>query len=149
MTVYYYSSSNKEYFFRIVFVFSSNMKSLVTLCVEKFFDCTKGKLHSSIYCLFRYIYILMNKREIYFLCDSKSNEICLEKIEIRKKLAGMCKHCIRLEKFNLLIESLEEERTFKIVYLIDQIIDFVLKYKKYYILSEFTDANCEITHFSG
>ena len=91
----------------------------------------------------------MNKREIYFLCDSKSNEICLEKIEIRKKLAGMCKHCIRLEKFNLLIESLEEERTFKIVYLIDQIIDFVLKYKKYYILSELSDANCELTHFSS
>ena len=123
------------------------MKSLVSLCVEKFFECTKGKLHSSIYCLFRYIYIVMNKREIYFLCDSKSNEICLQKIEIRKKIAEMCKHCIGLEKFNLLIESLEEERTFKILYLIDQIIDFVLKYKKYYILSEFSDTNCQLTHF--
>lgn len=88
----------------------------------------------------------MNKREIYFLCNSRSNEICLEKNAIRRKNSWKCKHCIRLEKFNLLFKNLKEERTFKIVYLIDQIIDHVLKYKKYYILSEFSEANCELTH---
>ena len=86
----------------------------------------------------------MNRREIFFLCDNEEQEICLQYIRNTK-----CKHCRRLQKYNLLIEKIKEQKqlkTFKLIYLVDEIVDFLLKYKKYYILPELKDKICNLCH---
>ena len=121
------------------------VKKLRTLCIESFFTCRKTKLSCSYYCLFAYIYILMNKREIYFLCENTFDDICLN--YVRKP--QYCRHCKRLRKYNLLYEKIQNEEkktTFRLIQLVDQITDFILKYKKYYILPELKDKYCDLYH---
>ena len=99
-------------------------------------------LHTS---LFNYIYVLMNRREIYFLCENEENEICLVYRKNRQ-----CKHCRRLREYNLLFEQIERQKvlkTFKLVSLVDKIVGFLLKYKKYYILPELKDKVCNLCHY--
>ena len=82
------------------------IKTLEKLCIESFFTCKKTKLSSSYYCLFSYINVLMNKREIYFLCKNTSNDICLN----YPKTITYCKHCRRLEIYNKLFQKIENEK---------------------------------------
>ena len=126
------------------------MESLETLSVKGFFTCKKDKLDSSPYCLLSYIYILMNKREIYFLCENNEEYICLDYSENRQ-----CKHCKRLKKYNSLFEEIRKKklvilnkanRALKLFDLVDRCADHVLKYKKYYILFELKDKICDINH---
>ena len=87
----------------------------------------------------------MNGREIYFLCKNHSDEICLN---FTRKFT-YCRHCRRLKKYNSLFEQIENEKKtkrFKLIYLVDQIIDHILKYKKYYILDDLKDKYCDIYH---
>ena len=122
------------------------IKTLQNLCIESFFTCKKTKLSSSYYCLFSYINILMNQREIYFLCENTSDDICLN----YPKKFTYCKHCKRLEIYNKLFQKIENERkrkTFKLISFVDQITDFVLKFKKCYILPELSDKYCNLYHF--
>ena len=87
----------------------------------------------------------MNRREINFLCDSHSDEICLN---YAKKFT-YCRHCKRLEKYNSLFQKIENERKtkrFKLIYSVDQITDHILKYKRYYILPDLKDKYCDICH---
>ena len=86
----------------------------------------------------------MNKREIYFLCENNSDYICSNYPKFK-----YCKHCRRLKKYNSLFEKIENQKktkTFKLLYLVDQITDHILKYKKYYILPELKDKYCDICH---
>ena len=88
----------------------------------------------------------MNKREIYFLCENNSDEICLN----YPKEFKYCRHCRRLKKYNSLFEKIENEKktkTFRLIYLVDQITDHILKYKRYYILPELKDKYCDLYHF--
>ena len=125
------------------------MDTLESLSVKGFFSCEKDKLYDSPYCLFCYIYILMNKREIYFLCDNSEEYICLE------YLNDKCKHCKRLEKYNSLFEKIRNKKTLilnerrnyslKLFDLVDRCAEFVLKYKKY-ILHELKNKICDLDH---
>ena len=126
------------------------METLETLSAKGFFTCRKDKLDSSLYCLFSYIYILMNRREIYFLCENNEKYICLEYPENKQ-----CKHCKRLEKYNWLFDEIRKKKvlilneikySLKLMDLVDRCIDHVLKYKKYYILPELKDKICDINH---
>ena len=81
------------------------METLETLSVKGFFTCKKDRIDSSPYCLFCYIYILMNKREIYFLCDNNEKFICLEYPKNKQ-----CKHCKRLEKYNWLFNEIRKKK---------------------------------------
>ena len=126
------------------------MELLETLSAKSFFTCRKDKLESSPYCLFSYIYILMNRREIYFLCENNEKYICLEYPENKQ-----CKHCKRLEKYNWLFDEIRKKKvlilneikySLKLMNLVDRCIDHVLKYKKYYILPELKDKICDINH---
>ena len=121
------------------------IKTLQKLCIESFFTCKKTKLTSSYYCLLSYIHVLMNRREIYFLCENTSNDICLN----YPKKFTYCRHCRRLEVYNKLFQKIEAEKktkTFKLIYFIDRIVDHVLKIKKYYILPELSDKCCDLFH---
>ena len=80
-------------------------ETLENLSIKNFFTCKKDKLDSSPYCLFSYIYILMNRREIYFLCDNDEEYICLEYSKI-----DFCKQCKRLEKYNSLFEEIQKKK---------------------------------------
>ena len=127
------------------------METLQTLSAKSFFTCKKDKLDSSPYCLFWYIYILMNKREIYFLCDNNEDYICLEYPENRQ-----CKHCKRLKKYNWLFDEIRKKKelilndetnhSLKLFNLVNRCADHVLKFKKYYILFELKDKNCDLNH---
>ena len=127
------------------------METLEILSTKEFFKCKKDKLYASPYCLFCYIYILMNKREIYSLCDNNEDYICLEYLEKEEQ----CKHCKRLAKYNFLFDKITNKKTIilnegkhsmKLFYLVDHCADFILKYKKYYILSELKDKICDLNH---
>ena len=127
------------------------METLETLCTKSFFTCKKAKLYSSPYCLLCYIYILMNRREIYFLCDNTEKYICLDYLKNEQ-----CKHCKRLKKFNLLFEEIRKKKlmiisnetnhTLKLFHLVNSCVDHILKYKKYYILDELKNKICDINH---
>ena len=87
----------------------------------------------------------MNRREIYFLCENTSDDICLN----YPKKSWYCKHCKRLSKCNVLFEKIENEEkktTFRLLQLVDEITDYILKYKKYYILPELKDKYCDLYH---
>ena len=124
------------------------METLESLSVKSFFFCNKDKLYNSPYCLFCYIYILMNRREIYFLCENNEKYICLEYPN------NKCKHCKRLEQYNLLFDKIRKKKTLilhekhslKLFNLVECCADFVLKYKKYYILPELKDKICDLSH---
>ena len=121
------------------------IKTLRELSIKSFFTCKKTELNCSYYCLFSYIYILMNKREIYFLCDNTADYICFNYPKEK-----FCKHCKRLQKFNSLFEKIENEKktkTFKLIHLVNEITDHILKYNKYYILSELSNKQCDLNHF--
>ena len=124
------------------------METLESLSVKSFFFCNKDKLYNSPYCLFCYIYILMNRREIYFLCENSENYICLEFPNDK------CKHCKRLDQYNSLFEKIRnkkaliyrEQHSLKLFNLVELCADFILKYKKYYILPELKDKICDLNH---
>ena len=121
------------------------VKTLKRLCIESFFTCKKTELYYSYYCLFRYVHLLMNRREIYFLCENNEYEICLAYRQNRQ-----CKHCKRLQKYNLLFDKINQQKklkTFKLIYVVDEIVSFLLKYKKYYILPELKDKICDLCHY--
>ena len=126
------------------------METLQTLSTKSFFTCKKAKLHSSPYCLLSYIYILMNKREIYFLCENTEDYICLDYPKNEQ-----CKHCKRLEKYNSLFDKIrkksviisnETNHAIKLFHLIEKCVDHVLKYKRYYVLDELKEKICDIDH---
>ena len=126
------------------------MESLESLSVKGFFTCKKDKLHNSPYCLLSYIYILMNKREIYFLCENNETDICLEYPENKQ-----CKHCKRLKKYNYFFDEIRKKQvlilnetnySMKLFNLIDRCADHILKYGNYYILDELKDKICDINH---
>ena len=129
------------------------METLETLSIKGFFTCKKDKLDGSPYCLFYSIYILMNRREIYFLCKNNEKYICLEYLE--NEFHKHCKHCKRLEKYNSLFDEIRKKKvlilnetnySLKLFNLVDRCADHVLKYKKYYILAELKDKICDINH---
>ena len=125
--------------------------SLESVSTERFFTCKKDKLSRSPYCLLCYIYILMNRREIYFLCENTTDFICLDYSK-----GKFCRHCRRLEKYNSLFEEIRKKKilvvnekknhSLKLVDLVNRSADHVLKYKKYYILPELTEKICNINH---
>ena len=126
------------------------METLEILSTKSFFTCKKRKLYSSPYCLLCYIYILMNRREIYFLCENNEDYICLNYPKNEQ-----CKHCKRLQKYNLLFDEIrkqmvmisnETNHSLKLFNLVDSCADHILKYKKYYILDELTYKICDIDH---
>ena len=64
-----------------------------------------------------------------------------------------CKHCKRLEEYNLLFDKIRSKKTLiyqnhpvKLFYLVERCADFILKYKKYYILPELKDKTCNLNH---
>ena len=86
----------------------------------------------------------MNKREIYFLCNNTHDYICFNYPKDK-----FCKHCERLQKFNLLYQKIENEKkqkTFKLIHLVNEITNHILKYKKYYILPELSNKQCDLYH---
>ena len=92
----------------------------------------------------------MNRREIYFLCDNTEKYICFEYQQNK-----FCKHCKRLEKYNLLFEEIikknilivnERNHSLKLIDLVDRCANHILKYKKYYVLPELKDKFCDINH---
>ena len=122
------------------------VKKLHELAIESFFTCKKTRLDcsGSLYCLFSHIYILMNRREIYFLCQNTAEYVCSMYPNLK-----YCKHCERLEKYNKLFEKIQAQKkakTFRLIYLIDQITDHILKHKKYYVLPDLKDKSCDINH---
>ena len=121
------------------------IKTLQKLCIESFFTCKKTKLTSSYYCLLSYIHVLMNRREIYFLCENTSNDICLN---YPKKLRTV--DTVEDLKFTInyfkKLKLKKKTKTFKLIYFIDRIVDHVLKFKKYYILPELSDKCCDLFH---
>ena len=82
------------------------VETLENLCTKNSFKCKKTYLESSCYCLFSYIYILINKREIYFLCENTEDYICLEYMD-----GSCCKHCRRLKKYNSLFEKIVKKKS--------------------------------------
>ena len=125
-------------------------ETLENLSIKNFFTCKKDKLDSSPYCLFSYIYILMNRREIYFLCDNDEKYICLEYPKNE-----FCKHCKRLEKYNSLFEEIKKKKvlivdernhSLKLIDLVNRCASHILKCKKYYVLPELTEKFCDINH---
>ena len=126
------------------------METLETLSHRNFFTCKKDKLHSSPYCLFCYIYILMNRREIYFLCENIEDYICLDYPKNEQ-----CKHCNRLKKYNLLFDEIRKKKviisnetnhSLKLFNLVNRCADHLLKYKKYYVLTELKNKFCDLNH---
>ena len=101
------------------------IKKLETLAVEAFRKCQKRELYYSSYCLFSNIFIQMNHIEIYYLCTnySKEDECCLD------KGINYCKQCKRLNKFNLLFNKISNEKTFKLLFFVDKLIDMLFVYK--------------------
>ena len=86
----------------------------------------------------------MNRREIHFLCQNTADYICSNYPNQKQ-----CKQCRRLKKYNKLFEKIKLQKkleTFKLIYLLDQITDFVLKYKKFYILPDLKDKFCNLEH---
>ena len=57
---------NKYIYFFYLTQLNKMSETLENLSIRNFFTCKKNKLDSSPYCLFSYIYILMNRREIFF-----------------------------------------------------------------------------------
>ena len=118
------------------------MKKLETLAAEAFRKCKKRKLYYSLYCLFSNIFIQMNHIEIYYLCSYNNSEdtCCLDNEE-----RNYCKECKRLDEFNLLFTKISYEKTFKLIFLIDKLIDFLFAYK-YYLLSRLKRKKCTLDH---
>ena len=140
MSSYFFKPSAKE----------KMAETLENISFKSFFTCKKAKLDSSPYCLLCYIYILMNKREIYFLCENTADYICFEYPK-----GKFCKHCKRLEKYNSLFEKIENKRvvvgnetehSLKLIDLVNRCAEYILKHKKYYILPELKDKFCDICH---
>ena len=121
------------------------MKKLETLAAEAFLKCKKDKLYCSPYCLFSNIFIQMNHIEIYNLCSyNNSEDTCCFDNEIER---NYCKECKRLDEFNLLFTKISYEKTFKLTFLIDKLIDFLFAYK-YYLLSGLKTKKCTLDHKS-
>ena len=93
----------------------------------------------------------MNNREIFFLCENTADYICSEYPSDR-----YCKHCRRLEKYNSLFEKITQKKqvilesqknhVLKLLNLVNDAVDHVLKYKKYYVLPDLKDKQCDINH---
>ena len=85
------------------------------------------------------------------MCENTAHYTCLEYPNDR-----YCKHCRRLEKYNSLFEKIikkkrvifggQKNHIIKLLNLIGDAVDHVLKYKKYYILPELKDKCCDINH---
>ena len=88
------------------------VKTLKRLCIESFFTCKKTKLYSSYYCLFSYIHLLMNKREISSSILCERNDLFLEKEALKE-------HFMRtnlekkLEKQHIFLSSMKKRAFFK------------------------------------
>ena len=119
------------------------MKKLETLAAEAFSKCEKRKLYYSPYCLFINIFIQMNHIEIYYLCSNNNSEdkCCLDD-EI-----NYCKQCKRLNEFNLLFTKITNEKTFKLIFLIDKLLDILFAYK-YHLLPGLKRKKCRLDHRS-
>ena len=117
------------------------MKKLETLAAETFFKCKKTKLYYSPYCLFSNIFIQMNYIEIYYLCSnySKEDQCCLD------NRINYCKQCERLNKFNLLFTKITNEKTFKLIFLVDKLLDMLFVYK-YHLLPGLKRKKCRLDH---
>ena len=114
------------------------IKKLETLAVEAFRKCQKRELHYSFFCLVSNIFIQMNHIEIYYLCINYSKEDeCLD-----KEGMNYCKQCKRLNKFNLLFKKIINEKSFKLVFFVDELIDMLFVYK-YHLLSVLKQSNLD------
>ena len=122
------------------------MKKLETLAAEAFCKCKRRKLYYSPYCIFSNIFIQMNHIEIYYLCSyNNSEDTCCFDTKLLKR--NYCKECKRLNEFNLLFTKIAFEKTFKLVFLIDKLIDFLFVYN-YYLLSGLKRKKCRLDHMS-
>ena len=93
----------------------------------------------------------MNNRENVFLCDNTADYTCSEYPGGR-----YCKHCRRLEKYNSLFEKITQKKqvilesqknhVLKLLNLVNDAVDHILKYKKYYVLPDLKDKQCDINH---
>ena len=119
------------------------MKKLETMAVEAFRICEKRELYYLPYCLFSNIFIQMNHIEIYYLCSnySKEDKCCLD------EGINYCKQCKRLNEFNLIYSKISTEKTFRLLFLVDKLIDILFVYK-YHLLSGLKRRNCKLDHKS-
>ena len=117
------------------------MKKLETLAAEAFCKCEKRKLYYSPYCLFSNIFIQMNHIEIYYLCSNylKEDQCCLD------EGINYCKQCKRLNEFNLIFTKIINEKTLKLIFLVDRLIDMLFVYK-YHLLSGLKRKKCRLDH---
>ena len=117
------------------------MKKLETLAAEAFRKCKKRKLYYSPYCLFSNIFIQMNHIEIYYLCSNYSTEYecCLD------NRINYCEQCKRLNEFNLIFSKITKEKTFKLLFLVDKLLDMLFVYK-YHLLSGLKQKKCTLKH---
>ena len=118
------------------------LETLETLAAEAFRKCKNSKLYYLPYCLFSNIFMQMNHIEIYYLCSYNNSEdtCCLDNEE-----RNYCKECKRLDEFNLLFTKISYEKTFKLIFLIDKLIDFLFEYKYYLRLKR---RKCKLDHRS-
>ena len=126
------------------------MKKLETLAAEVFRKCKKCKLYYSPYCLFSNIFIQMNHIEIYYLCNSFSeDQCCLHDWKQSKCLQEKtyCRQCKILTEFNLLFTKISNEKSIKLIFLIDKLLDFLFEHK-YHLLSRLKRKKCRLDHSS-
>ena len=119
------------------------MKKLETMAAEAFFICERRELYNSPFCLFSNIFIQMNHIEIYFLCTNyrKEDLCCLD------EGINYCMHCKRLNEFNLIYSKIITERTFRLVFLLDKLLDMLFIYK-YHLLPGLKRKKCKLDHKS-
>ena len=125
------------------------MKKLETLAAEAFHKCKKCELYYSPYCLFSSIFIQMNHIEIYYLCHSNlEDQCCLDDWENEcSQRKTYCRQCKILIEFNLLFTKISKEKTIKLIFLIDKLLDFLFEHK-YHLLSQLKRKKCRLDHSS-
>ena len=86
----------------------------------------------------------MNHIEICYLCSNNSEDQCCLDNEIER---NYCKQCKRLNEFNLLFTKISNEKTFKLIFLIDKLLDILFAYK-YHLLLGLKRKKCTLDHRS-
>ena len=86
----------------------------------------------------------MNHIEIYYLCSNYNSEdkCCLDN-EIE---TNYCEQCKRLNEFNLVFTEIAHEKTFKLIFLIDKLLDILFSYKYHLLLR--LRKKCRLDHQS-
>ena len=118
------------------------IKKLETLAAEAFRKCQRRELYYSPFCLFSNIFIQMNHVEIYYLCTNYLNEYecCLD-----KEVTNYCRQCKRLNKFNLVFKKIINEKSFKLIFFVNKLVDMLFVYK-YHLLPVLKERKCSLNH---